>query len=72
MEQMNFLMNPPLDIFEYNLETEEHEWKHYYSDSQGSNDTIPYNPKNENWHYNISTLDGRQNCIQSEITHDKN
>ena len=32
--------DPPLDIFEYNLETEEHEWKHYVSDSEESNDTI--------------------------------
>ena len=50
--------DPPLDIFEYDLETEEHEWKHYVSDSEESNDTIPYDPKNENWYDNLSTLDG--------------
>ena len=52
--------DPPLDIFEYNLETEEHEWKHYVSDSEESNDTIPYDPKNENWHDDLSTLDGSE------------
>ena len=52
--------DPPLDIFEYNLETEEHEWKHYVSDSDESNDTIPYDPKNGNWHDDLSTLDGSE------------
>ena len=50
--------DPTLDIFEYNSETEEHEWKHYVSDSDESNDNIPYDPKNENWHDNLCTLDG--------------
>ena len=40
------------------METEKHEWKHYVSDSEESNDTIPYDPKNENWHDDISILDG--------------
>ena len=52
--------DPPLDIFEYDLETEEHEWKHYVSDSEEINDTIPYDPKNENWHDDLSTLDGSE------------
>ena len=51
-------MTPPLDIFKCDLETQEHEWKHCVSDSDETNDTIPYDPKNENWHDDLSTLDG--------------
>ena len=59
-KEMNFLMTPPLDIFQYNLETEEYERKHYASDSDETNDMMLYDPKNENWHDNLSTLDGSE------------
>ena len=36
--------DPPLDIFQYDLETEQFEWKHYASDSDETNDTMPYDP----------------------------
>ena len=50
--------DPPLNLFKYDLENDEYEWKHYYTDSdEMTNDTIPYDPKNENWHDNLSTLD---------------
>ena len=65
--------DPPLDIFEYDLESEEHEWKHYVSDSEESSDTISYNPKNENWHDDISTLDVSEIAFnQQSLMHDKN
>ena len=42
------------------METEEYEWKHYTSDSDETNDMMLYDPKNENWHDNLSTLDGSE------------
>ena len=53
--------DPTLDLFKYNLENDEYEWKHYYNDSdEMTNDMIPYDPKNENWHDDLSTLDGSE------------
>ena len=40
------------------METEQFEWKHYASDSDETNDTMPYDPKNKNWHDDLYTLDG--------------
>ena len=50
--------DPLLDIFQYDLETEQFEWKHYASDSDENNDTLLYDPNKKNWHDDLSTLDG--------------
>ena len=59
MKQMNFLMTPHLICLNTIWKMMSiHEWKHYYTDSDETNDTIPYDPKNENWHDNLSNLEG--------------